>query len=104
MKPFQGLFAQGIGQSGSSTALWAFDIEPEYNSRAVATKLGCDYPENHTMIVECLREKTAKQIMDAYDEHKVKQARSLFMIVRICMERFTSGRRNVEGQARIWRN
>ena len=72
MKPFQGLFAQGIGQSGSSTALWAFDIEPEYNSRAVAKKLGCDYPENHTLIVECLREKTAKQIMDAYDDHKVQ--------------------------------
>ena len=68
---FQGIFAQGIGQSGSSTALWAFDTEPEYNSRAVAARLDCDFPENHTLIVECLREKTPKEVMDAYDEHKV---------------------------------
>ena len=67
----QGLFAQGIGQSGSSTALWAFDTEPEYNSRAVAARLDCDNPENHTLIVDCLRLKTPKQVMDAYDEHKV---------------------------------
>ena len=69
--PFQRLFAQGIGQSGSSTALWAFDTEPEYNSRAVAARLECDNPDNHTMIVECLRGKTPKEVMDAYDDHKV---------------------------------
>ena len=68
----QSLFARGIGQSGSPTAIWAFDLEPEYNSRAIASKLGCDNPQNDTAIVECLRGKSTKEIMDAFNEHSVK--------------------------------
>lgn len=36
----QGLFAQGIGQSGSALSPWAFDSEPEINARKIAAFAG----------------------------------------------------------------
>ena len=34
--------------------------------------MDCDNPQNDTAIVECLREKSTKEIMDAFSEHSVK--------------------------------
>ena len=68
----QGLFAQGIGQSGSAVSPWAFDTEPVYNSRAVAERLGCDNDTDHTAIVECMRDKSAVAIMRAFRQHSVR--------------------------------
>ena len=36
-----GLFAQGIGQSGSALASWAFDAHPEQHALEIASKVGC---------------------------------------------------------------
>ncbi len=37
---FQGLFTQGIGQSGSALSPWAFDQEPVYHARQIAEYAG----------------------------------------------------------------
>ena len=51
---------------------WAFDTEPVYNSLAVARIAGCDYSDNHTMIVECLRNREVSNITSAFDQHSVR--------------------------------
>ncbi len=38
----QGLFSQGIGQSGSALSPWAFDEEPEYSARQIAANAGIE--------------------------------------------------------------
>jgi hypothetical protein len=64
------LFEKGIGQSGSATAPWAFDLEPEYHAKAIAAILSCDN-EDHLQIVECLRKQPIEDIFAAYKEHRV---------------------------------
>jgi len=49
-----GLFAQGIGQSGSALSSWAFDKNPEFHARNIAEKTGCT-DENVEELVSCLK-------------------------------------------------
>ena len=35
-----GLFSQGIGQSGSALSPWAFDDQPDYHARQIAEYAG----------------------------------------------------------------
>jgi len=49
-----GLFSQGIGQSGSALSSWAFDKNPEFHSRNIAEKTGCT-DENVDDLVSCLK-------------------------------------------------
>jgi len=49
-----GLFAQGIGQSGSALSSWAFDENPEFYARWIAEKAGCT-DENIEDLVTCLK-------------------------------------------------
>eukprot|EP00090_Calanus_glacialis_P005797 TRINITY_DN14495_c0_g1_i1.p1 TRINITY_DN14495_c0_g1~~TRINITY_DN14495_c0_g1_i1.p1 ORF type:complete len:687 (+),score=181.02 TRINITY_DN14495_c0_g1_i1:28-2088(+) len=49
-----GLFSQGIGQSGSALSSWAFDKNPEFHSRNIAEKTGCT-DENLDDLVSCLK-------------------------------------------------
>eukprot|EP00091_Calanus_sinicus_P025444 TRINITY_DN971_c0_g1_i10.p1 TRINITY_DN971_c0_g1~~TRINITY_DN971_c0_g1_i10.p1 ORF type:complete len:352 (-),score=125.29 TRINITY_DN971_c0_g1_i10:131-1186(-) len=49
-----GLFSQGIGQSGSALSSWAFDKNPEFHSRNIAEKAGCT-DENLDDLVSCLK-------------------------------------------------
>jgi carboxylesterase type B len=61
----RGLFARGIGASGSPLAPWAFDHTPEVHSRGIAEKAGCnaDAPDD---IVACLRKLTALEVSEAF--------------------------------------
>merc|ERR1711962_1611805 len=43
-----GMFQQGIGQSGSALASWAFDEDPEKHALALADMLGCPKDEGVT--------------------------------------------------------
>ena len=64
-----GLYSNGIGQSGSALASWAFDREPEYNGLNIAKKVGCDQ-ESHDNVVTCLRGKPAINITLAFNEYR----------------------------------
>lgn len=64
-----GLFAQGIGQSGSAIAPWAFDLTPEHHARGIAAKLDCN-KENLDDLVTCLRGVSAKNISTAFGEYR----------------------------------
>ena len=65
----QGLFARGLGSSGSPLAPWAFDHMPERNSRGIAAKAGClaDAPDD---LVACLRQLTAVEVSQAFVEYQ----------------------------------
>ena len=92
---FQGLFAQGIGQSGSAVSPWAFDTEPVYNSRAVADRLGCDNATDHLAIVECLRDKSALAIMRAFRQHSVRP------LILVEILRLPTSRNHFQGDERL---
>ena len=68
-----GLFAQGIGQSGSALASWAFDAHPEQHALEIASKVGCIMAENgvtsHDDLVACLRELPATNISHAFNDY-----------------------------------
>ena len=68
-----GLFAQGIGQSGSALASWAFDAQPEQHALNIASKVGCIMAENgvesHDDLVACLRELPAVNISHAFNDY-----------------------------------
>lgn len=64
-----GLYARGIGQSGSALASWAFDHDPEYHGVRIASKAGCDL-ENHDEIVACLRSRPAIDISLAFRDYR----------------------------------
>ena len=68
-----GLFAQGIGQSGSALASWAFDAHPEQHALKIASKVGCIMAENgvnsHDDLVACLRELPAANISHAFNDY-----------------------------------
>ena len=68
-----GLFAQGIGQSGSALASWAFDDHPEEHALKIASKVGCIMAENgvasHDDLVACLRELPAVNISHAFNDY-----------------------------------
>lgn len=66
-----GLYARGIGQSGSALASWAFDHDPEFHGLNIARKLGCEQ-SSHDEIVLCLREKPAFNISLAFNEYRIE--------------------------------
>jgi len=59
-----GLFSQGIGQSGSALSSWAFDKNPEFHSRNIAEKAGCT-DENVDDLVSCLKLQPVESITSA---------------------------------------
>jgi len=59
-----GLFAQGIGQSGSALSSWAFDKNPEFHSRRIAEIAGCT-DENIDDLVSCLKLLPVESITNA---------------------------------------
>ena len=63
----QGLFARGIGSSGSPLAPWAFDHAPEHHARGIALRAGCLNAATSTPdeLVSCLRQKTALEVSQA---------------------------------------
>merc|ERR1712168_424543 len=69
-----GMFAQGIGLSGSALASWAFDRNPEMHAVAIASKVGCILGESgvetHDLLVECLRGVPAINISLAFTEYR----------------------------------
>ena len=65
----RGLFARGIGSSGSPLAPWAFDHSPERNSRGIAAKAGCS-DESLDDLVACLRQRTALEVSQAFEAYQ----------------------------------
>lgn len=63
-----GLFHQGIGQSGSALASWAFDSNAEFNAKEIARKVNCTQ-EDHDELVLCLRDISAANISRAFSEY-----------------------------------
>jgi len=65
-----GLFAQGIGQSGSALASWAFEERPEAHALEISSRVGCILAENgvdsHDDLVDCLRGVSAVNISHAF--------------------------------------
>ena len=70
-----GLFARGIGSSGSPLASWAFDKEPERNGREIAALAGCQ-DEDPDLLVQCLRNLDADVITSAFDTHQKNDRRN----------------------------
>jgi hypothetical protein len=64
-----GLFAQGIGQSGSAIAPWAFDTTPELHARHIAAKVNCTQTDADEL-VDCMRNVPAKDISVAFGEYR----------------------------------
>jgi carboxylesterase type B len=64
-----GLFAQGIGQSGSAIAPWAFDTTPELHARHIAAKVNCTQTDVDEL-VNCMRNVPAKDISVAFGEYR----------------------------------
>jgi len=64
-------FAQGIGQSGSALASWAFDRHPVHHAKNIAAKVGCsiEQGETHDDLVNCLRLIPASNISLAFTEY-----------------------------------
>ena len=60
-----GLFHAGIAQSGSSLCPWAFSPKPKEMARRLAKATGC--PEDSKELKECLKGKTAEEILVAQD-------------------------------------
>jgi len=69
-----GLFAQGIGQSGSALSSWAFDEKPEFYARTIAAKVGC-VDEDPDELVACLKLLPVEEITEAGKEY-VKESRN----------------------------
>ena len=63
-----GLFAQGIGSSGSPLSPWAFDHNPEHHARGIASRAGCpaDSTVTHDELVTCLRQLSAVEVSKAF--------------------------------------
>jgi acetylcholinesterase len=70
-----GLFAAGIGQSGSAIAPWAFDATPELHARGIAAHLDCN-KDNLEDMVGCLRGLPAKNISAAFSAYRTDQRRN----------------------------
>ena len=63
---------QGIGQSGSALASWAFDNQgPEGHALDIAEKVGCQLGEggDHGPLVDCLRLLPAVNISKAFSDY-----------------------------------
>ena len=72
-----GIFAQGIGSSGSPLAAWAFDHEPEKHARMVAREAGCSQ-EDADELVTCMKSRDAASLtaaFDAFQKEERKQGR-----------------------------
>jgi len=69
-----GLFAQGIGQSGSALSSWAFDNNPEYYARIIAEKAGCTDSDVESLIT-CLKAQPVETITKAAKEY-VEESRN----------------------------
>ena len=74
-KETDGLFAQGIGQSGSAIASWAFDSNAEFHAENIARIAGCSEAEmaSHDGMVTCLREMPAENVTIAYKSYSKLQ-------------------------------
>ena len=64
------MFHRAIGQSGSALAGWAFDKEPEYHTRRLARKVGCDKADQEDLI-QCMKDIPAINITLAHSEYRV---------------------------------
>jgi len=66
-----GMFQQGIGQSGSALASWAFDEDPEKHALALADMLGCPKDEGVTedQVVQCMRQLPAVNVSSAFKDY-----------------------------------
>ena len=79
-KETNGLFAQGIGQSGGAIASWAFDSNAGEQGVEVARLAGCSEEQlaDHDLIVECLRAIPAENVSTAYYYHSKNQRRDAY--------------------------
>ena len=68
-KETNGLFSQGIGQSGSALAAWAFDEFPDKHAKEIASLAGCNQ-ENLDDLVNCLRDLPAEDVSIAFAIYK----------------------------------
>ena len=88
----QGLFHRVIGQSGSALAGWAFDKEPEYHARRIASKANCDLPDQEDLI-QCLKDIPAINVTLAHKEYRVIYHRNNILpseILKKCAEKLIS--------------
>jgi hypothetical protein len=64
---------QGIGQSGSALASWAFEANPEAHSYSIAGRVGCVFGEGGVdtddLLVDCLRQVPAVNISAAFKDN-----------------------------------
>ena len=76
-KEGRGLFARGIGQSGSPIASWAFDSQAGKEGVEVARLAGCREEElaSDDLIVNCLRAVPAENVSAAFYQHSLNQRR-----------------------------
>ena len=74
-KETNGMFQQGIGQSGSAIASWGFDPNAAYHAENIAKEAGCSdlEVESHDAIVDCLRNMPAENVSIAYKTYSKKQ-------------------------------
>ena len=79
-KETNGLFARGIGQSGSAIASWAFDTSAGQQGVEVARLAGCSEEAlaSHDTIVDCLRAISAEEVSSAYHQYSKNQRRNAY--------------------------
>jgi len=58
-------FKRVIAQSGSALAGWAFDLEPEFHAKQIATRVGCP-TQNLDEMVKCMKTMPAEEVVDAH--------------------------------------
>jgi hypothetical protein len=56
--------------SGSATSPWAYDYQPVFHAKRLAVHLRCTQ-DNHTAIVECMRDLSAEEIQTAFMSYSV---------------------------------
>lgn len=61
-----GLFHKAIMADGSALSPWAMAYDPITYSRKLAVRVGCpDEPEQNSVMVDCLRQKSARELVNA---------------------------------------
>jgi len=70
-----GLFARGIGSSGSPLATWAFDKNPQRNGRDIAARAGCTNEDTEELIA-CLRDLDSTEITAAFSAYQQAERKS----------------------------
>ncbi|CAN0242274.1 unnamed protein product [Lampetra fluviatilis] len=60
----EGLFQRAITQSGTALSSWAINYDPSKYAHTLATRVGCGAPLNTQDMVECLRSRSARELVE----------------------------------------